>query len=368
MGSRMIKALFLAEAYGENEAAINKPMVGATGIELFKLLDEVGYIQLTHEDKAFIKKFWDLGDPRMIDMIWNLHPELYRTNVFNRRPRGNKIEDFCCSDGERPIPGYPNIVKTKRIRIEFQSELDRLAEELCTINPNLVVAMGNTACWAMLGQTTISKLRGSTCMSTHTVTDFKVLPTYHPAAIFQQYEIRPTVVIDLMKAKREAEYPDIRRPHRTIWIEPTLADCYRFYEEHIKGCEILSVDIENPGGPISCIGFAPRSDLALVVPITAGRSRFWKSKENEKKAWQFIKMVCEDRKVRKVFQNGMYDIAVLLRGYGIKTYNASEDTMLLHHALQPEALKGLGFLGSVYTDEGSWKQLRKRATTLKRDD
>jgi len=45
-----------------------------------------------------------------------------------------------------------------------------------------------------------------------------------------------------------------------------------------------------------------------------------------------------------------------------------EDTMLLHHALQPESLKSLGFLGSVYSDEGSWKQLRRGRTTIKRDD
>lgn len=51
----------------------------------------------------------------------------------------------------------------------------------------------------------------------------------------------------------------------------------------------------------------------------------------------------------------------------MKTYNAEHDTMLLHHALQPESLKGLGYLGSVYTDEQSWKQMRVR-TTIKRED
>ena len=52
---------------------------------------------------------------------------------------------------------------------------------------------------------------------------------------------------------------------------------------------------------------------------------------------------------------------------GLRTYGASEDTMLLHHALQPESLKSLGFLGSVYTDEGSWKGMRK-TETIKADE
>jgi len=63
----------------------------------------------------------------------------------------------------------------------------------------------------------------------------------------------------------------------------------------------------------------------------------------------------------------MYDVAFLWRSYGIKTFNFREDTMLLSHALQPESLKGLGFLGSVYTDHGPWKSERKGVQTIKRD-
>jgi len=46
----------------------------------------------------------------------------------------------------------------------------------------------------------------------------------------------------------------------------------------------------------------------------------------------------------------------------------SEDTMLCHHAIQPESLKGLGFLGSIYSDEATWKGMAKHAKTIKRDD
>jgi hypothetical protein len=62
----------------------------------------------------------------------------------------------------------------------------------------------------------------------------------------------------------------------------------------------------------------------------------------------------------------MYDIAFLWRAYGVKVMNADEDTMLLHHALYPESEKSLGYLGSIYTDEGSWKRMRK-TDTIKED-
>ena len=42
--------------------------------------------------------------------------------------------------------------------------------------------------------------------------------------------------------------------------------------------------------------------------------------------------------------------------------------MLLHHALQPESPKALGYLGSLYTDEIAWKGMRKQAETTKKED
>ena len=55
---------------------------------------------------------------------------------------------------------------------------------------------------------------------------------------------------------------------------------------------------------------------------------------------------------------------------GFRPTYCQDDTMLLHHALYPEMLKGLGFLGSIYSDEISWKQMRTKGNNLnlKRDE
>lgn len=361
-----MKPIFLiGEAKGENEERVGAGFVGASGIELLRMLNEAQIIELTDADYTYIRRYYDYGDPAMIDCIWQMHPEVYRTNVFQRHPPGNKIELLCGGKYEG-IAGYPALLKSKYVRGEFAHEIERLADELVRLDPNLVVALGNTAIWALLGRTGISKLRGTTCYSTHCVSDFKVLPTYHPAAVIRQWELRPVTVIDLQKAKREAETPNIIRPKREIWIEPTIADMYRFKEQFIK--DFASIDIENPGGPISCVGFAPNQGFALVVPFIKGRGRYWATAAEEKQAWMFVRGILADRSISKVFQNGLYDIAVLWRQAGLPTYGADEDTMILHHNLQPESLKSLGFLGSVYTDEGSWKQMRTKQATLKRDD
>jgi uracil-DNA glycosylase len=334
------KLFILGEAYGEAEERERTAFVGTTGWELNRLLDEAGIRRA----------------------------DCYLTNVFNRRPYRNQIIDFC-GDKHGAIPGYPALVKGKYVRREFDSELDRLGSELLDIDPHLVLCLGNTAMWAMLGRTTISKLRGTTNISSHTVSGYKVLPTYHPAAIFRQFELRPTVVIDLMKAAREQEYPEIRRPKREIWIEPTLEDIDEFDKRYITHCSRLAVDIETAGSVITCIGFAPSERRAIVIPFTDPRklgSSYWPTHAHEHSAWKAVSAILQ-RSTPKVFQNGLYDIAFLWRAYGIKVYGADEDCMLLHHALQPESLKSLGFLGSIYANESAWKQMAKHET-IKRDD
>lgn len=360
--------VLLGEAFGANEQKLGYGFVGSSGVELLRMLNDAGVIELSAEDQSFISRYWSLGDPACIDAVWRLHPEVHRTNVFKFHPHANDIASLCGPKAEG-VRGYPPLVKSKFLRREFIPHLESLADEITRIDPNLVVALGNTPLWALCGSTGISKVRGTTRLSTHTATGFKVLPTYHPAAVLRQWELRPTTVMDLSKARREAEFPEVRRPKRIVAIEPTsLIEIKAFYEQYIKGCPYLSVDIENPGGPISEIGIG-HAKAAIVIPFIDKRKKnrsYWKTKEEEIAVINFLKDILEDRTIKKVMQNGLHDVSVILRWWGIRVFGFDQDCMLLHHALQPESLKGLAFLGSMYTDEGAWKNMRK-FTNLKRD-
>lgn len=342
----MPQIAIIGEAWGAEEAAQQRPFVGYAGQELNRMLREAGI------NRA----------------------DCFLTNVFNLKPPSNKVGALC-GPKSQSIPGYPPL-KPKEgfgpyVRAEFIPELERLGEEICQCNPNIIIALGNTPMWALLGKTAISKLRGVTQLSTLTATGYKVLPTYHPSYIIRgAWADRPTVVMDLVKGLRESAYADIRRPKREIWIEPTLDDLEEFYENYIRNCSVLSVDIETNGDLITCIGFAPSASIALVIPFYDRRTNtrsYWPDSQSERQAWRFVERVLA-LPCRKLFQNGMYDIAFIWRSTGIKTMNAEEDVMLMHHALYPESLKSLGFLGSIYTDEGPWKQMRERTTTIKRDE
>jgi uracil-DNA glycosylase len=367
----MTPICIVGEARGADEDRINSSFVGPSGVELLRQLDEAGVLSLTSEDRSYISRYYTHGDLRAIDSIWSLHAdEIYRTNVLQFHPPGNDLNKVC-GPKSSGVPGYPALGKAKYLQAIYEPELQRLADEILDRNPNLIIALGNTALWALSGRTGIAKVRGTTFLSTLTVADFKCIGIFHPAAVLRQWELRPTTIMDLTKAAREAAYPDIRRPNCEIWIEPTLEDIAKFIDGHIRPCDLLSVDIETSGTRVTCIGFAPRADLAIVIPFDDARTStrsYWPTELDEKQCWSLIRGVLEDRSIPKLFQNGVYDIGFLIRSYGIRTQGAKEDTMLLSHALQPEALKGLGYLGSVYTDHGSWKHMRKKHETVKREE
>ena len=192
----------------------------------------------------------------------------------------------------------------------------------------------------------------------------KVLATFHPAYVLRQWSARTVTVADLIKAWRESASPEFRRPSRNVLINPELSDIVEWYKRHVESATHLSVDIETRGGQITSIGFATSPTEAIVVPFVSVSKdppvfrSYWRTAEDERRARQLCRGFL-DSPLPKVFQNGLYDIQWLLRdGYAVR--GCAEDTMLLHHAIHPEMRKGLGFLGSIYSDEPSWKLMRER--------
>jgi len=338
------KILIVGEAWGEHELRERVPFVGPAGWQLNSMLAEAGIVRA----------------------------DCYLTNCFNLRPQpSNKIENLCATRKE-VRHALPPLSSGKYIRDEFLPELERLYREIIEVSPNVVVCAGGTAAWALLLDGRISKLRGSVAAST-TVLGQKVLPTFHPSYILQGgYDQRHVTILDLCKARRESEYPEIRRPKRVIYTEPLLSELEWFAEKFIARAACLSVDIETRGDRITCIGFAPAIDVAMVLPFEDLRKpggNYWGSVEDELLAWAWVRRIL-DSPVPKVFQNGMFDMSRLWKTYGIPVRNATHDTMLLHHSLQPEAPKGLAYLGSVYTNESAWKlgiRLKHKGTIKKED-
>lgn len=337
---------FVGEAPGEREEQFGVPLVGASGQEFDAMLADAG---ITRTDCLV-------------------------TNVFRVRPRDNVLAEFGVERDSAspaslalgPMTSNPTLFVTD----ELLPDLDRLWTELEQSNTNVIVPLGSTACWALGLGLGITTLRGTV----HRWGDYKVLPTFHPAYVMRQWNHRTIAVQDFIKADREAAYPDTRYDNAELWIEPTLADLHDFASRFLDGAERIAVDVETKRGEITCLGFAPSADRAIVVPfrldpLGAGvcTDNYWPDALSERAAWRWVERIAKGPAV-KVMQNGMYDIQYFIR-HGIQLRNFTEDTMLMHHSLYSELPKDLGFLGSIYCNHGAWKLLAGRyKDDLKKDD
>jgi hypothetical protein len=357
----MTKILLVGEAWGNREERFQHPFVGPSGAELARMLAQSG-----------VTPAFDIPYPSELDMIlyWKklrVEHGIEIANVFNLHPVENMIDTFFTTAKEG-VTSIPPLKAGKYLRPDLMHHVEKLWHKIETEKPNLIIALGNTPCWSVLGESKISTIRGTVKMSPRF--NVKVLPTYHPAAVLRQWNLRTVVLSDFEKAKEEANYPHIKRVERFVVVEPTVEE---ILEWSTRSAEYYSVDIETIRGKrsalISMIGFARSPYDALVIPFYDERKEtgnYWPDVRTEMKVWRLVNFLLK-RPVPKVFQNGVFDLTHLLRA-GMKPTLCNEDTMLLHHSLYPEMLKGLGFLGSIYSNEIAWKSMRKKGDNLKRDE
>lgn len=343
--------LLLGEAPGEAESEKLRPFVGPSGYALRTMLSTIGV---------------NLDD-------------CHRTNTFSRRPTNGIL-----------AAGYGTDVPSARSRAlgalgknpsfwladDHRGELERLHAEIEALSPNIIIALGNTACWALGLSGGISDIRGYV-YQTQVVGDlplsrpFKVLPTYHPALILRQWSHRTICISDLEKARVEAAHPTFTPDSAELWLSPSLEDMETFRTRHLAGATHIATDVETKKGQITCVSFAPTPHVSLCVPfwVDGVSPNYWQTEAQEVAAWAWCSKILEDPTTVKVLQNGLYDVQYFHK-HGIRPQNCTGDTMLQHHSLYSELQKGLGFLGSVYCNIGAWKKMRtfKREEAVKKDD
>ena len=345
---------FVAQSPGKNEVEQLRPLVGASG----QLLQEV-----------CITAGIDFSCCSLL-------------NVIGFRPPGNDFGFFCGKKAQVGGSDYtlPPIATGMYLRPEYMPELQRLKEELEKIKPNIIISLGREALWALTKLSGIGKYRGSIVEST-LCPGIKVLPTFHPAGIFRQYGNKVYLTLDLFKAKGEMTTSKIISLERTINIYPESMAELHAWEEHEAhtpyaraNTQRLSVDIEDRTSMskkmIECIGFAFSPFSALVVPFFSElrpHNNYWPTGDEELKAWSFVGYMLENYPV--LGQNYMaYDTWVLWKEMQLRTKHFSEDTMIQHHCFQPEMLKGLGVLASIYCNVPAYKNMKPRGRKISKRD
>lgn len=328
VGPTPAKIVILGEAPGETEAKLGIPFVGYSGQELDKLLAQVGINR----------------------------GECYLTSVCHSRPQDNKFDEHFLVGKKVLPPGYnlPPVSLGKYLHPDLLPEIVRLDAELKAARPNLIIALGAKALWALVGSSAISSFRGTVLATPYG----KALPTYHPAYTLRDWSARPILLGDLIKAERESHFPEIRRPERWILIDPSVDEVEAAVERTLL-LPGISLDVETRFRTITVLGWSLSRSEAIVVPFYHPTRGSYFTFDDERKVRHLINRITSAPLI-KTCQNGMYDIQYLLKE-GFKLCNFLEDTMLMHHALYPELPKSLGFLGAAYTSESAWKRMRNQA-------
>lgn len=327
-GPRDAYIVAVGESPGRNEIEQGKPFVGAAGEIL---------------DRAFTQANRALGRTLL------LHHELFITNLAHIQPPGNDFDYFL----------HP------QLRPELMLGILQLKKDLEEIRPNLIIALGNMPLRFLTGKEGIGKWRGSILPCT-LVSGLKVVATFHPASILRVYDNNGVFQTDIRRCAEESLTPELNLPKRDFYIDP-IADVRNELILEMCRAEWLSIDIETVKQTdgtwhISCVGFSDYADRAMILP--------WNSSDNR----LAIAVLCSCQ-AKKIFQNGMYDISVLLDN-GIKVKNVVWDIMYGHHALYPECggsddevtellgtkrvarsalMKKLEFQTSIYTREPFYK-------------
>lgn len=302
------KLAIVGEAPGEEEEKKGRPFIGPSGQQLDKLLLDNGIVRR----------------------------DVYVTNVIKERPDNNNIKLFIDLTKKYPI-----------VTEAAKEYLEELRVELSNVSANCILALGNTALFALTGKTGITKWRGSILEST-LLPGRKVVPTFHPRNLIGRdsvYLWRYDMAFDVSRAREESQFPELRPVPMNITIKPTMQQIRDFLGRCNKP-GIVDVDIEVLRMEVSCISFCIGVE-ALCIPFVDGNGDYF-TIEDEAEVWRLIAKVLENSAVTKRGQNFLFDISFLMQRHGIRTVNCL-DTMIAQGVLYPELRKGLDYITSIYT-------------------
>lgn len=228
-------------------------------------------------------------------------------------------------------------------------------------NVRAVLCMGNFALEALLGQTGVSKWRGSVLESVlPNGKSGNVVITVNPAYVTpgRAPELRPFFAHDMQKLAKVRDGNFIPYFINEI-INPTFKEAMAYLRDLQRSPKPIAYDIEWINYQTACHGFSNNPHEAICINLRDGlQNRF--SVGQEADLLYAIQKLCDSHRI--VAQNGSFDsYATALRDWlRIKIWF---DILLAHHTLYPRLPHNLGFLCAQYTnhpfykDEGkNWKE------------
>lgn len=324
------RIMLVGEAPGAEEERLGHPFVGASGMELNRLLGEVGI----------------------------LRSECYVTNICKTRPPNNELDNFIARTKSAVGPQHTQLFD-KWVTKEVTAGYAELLTEIRMVQPHLIIAFGNLALWALRQEWGVTKWRGSMMEFLFEGRTIKLIPTLHPAAVLREWSWRRLVLADLRRAKAELSTPVYVRPKWQFLVRPTYHEVtFRlgllYAAAACPGDSIwIDFDIETRGRGhvhIDCIGISWSKTEAMCIPFMCRTSKdgYWNLEEETQIVFMLYKLLTHSN-VRVRWQNGLYDAQIVHHNWHFIP-RGGQDTMIAQHSLFCALPKALHTIASLYAE------------------
>jgi len=300
--------VFVGEAPGREENEQGRPFVGGAGRVLNWLLQQAGL-------------------PRR---------EVYITNVVKCRPPNNRVPTM----------------------EEIGNCLPYLIEELQTIHPKTIVALGETAALVLTHRDMAWRGNLVDCVLPN-LEHLKVLVSYHPAYVMRNRVHFPTILCDFDKLLNPIEHVETHRGYRINPPEAWIEEAFDHWSR--DPTHPVAVDIETAG--MKGEGLDPFNDAIVGIAfcrVPGGAFSLSLSDATDMK-WSLVKKFLEGP-CHKIFQNNIFDRKFLLVTKGIWVNNVTYDTFDAQHIIYSDSERSLDYLRSLHTNVPPYKRVYKKRT------
>jgi DNA polymerase I-like protein with 3'-5' exonuclease and polymerase domains len=275
-----------------------------------------------------------------------LRTDFFVTNVCRYRPPNNDISQWIYEKKNNPPPGFVYHLG-KWVHPYILEGYKELLNEIQTIKPDLILALGKTALWALTEKDAIMSWRGSQLETQYG----RVLPTIHPTVVLRQWEYRGLVVMDFRRAKRWLNGEADKRNWQ-FDVRPSFETCLDRLNSLIANANSqplnISVDLETRAGHIACCGLAWSESEAISIPFmcTERVEGYW-DLDQEFALIQKLRELLTHPSVSVIGQNFNYDAQYIWR-YWRFIPNLRYDTMVGQALCFPGLPKSLSHIASMY--------------------
>lgn len=312
----------------EIEERAGQAFVGYSGKELDRILHEVGI----------------------------LRAEIYFTTLTQTRPLNGDPINLVATKKKDITPMHQDF-KGMKVVPSVISGWTRLQEEIRLVQPNVIVAAGNLALFAMTNAWSVNKWRGSQLrmVNSDEALPPKVIPTIQLHQLGYKPESRHVTMLDMRRVAKECSsriYTN--EPKWNFIVRPsfmTTMETLRMLQAKVEAAPTwLDYDLETRAGHIACAGISWSLTDAICIPLMCVENKdgYWNLEEEVEVTYAIYKLLSHKNAMVR-WQNGLYDAQYTYRHWHFIP-NGKQDTMISHHTMFAGLPKRLDFQASMYCD------------------